>query len=606
MPEKDAQIQPRTALSAEILTAEFEKALQRMSERLRRVPTHLDDLAFMLQHEGRPLSLELFYNMRDLFMSVPPRRMLYKTARQIAKSTTASAANIVERIVRKETKSLIVTPLFAQAHRLSTEIAAPMVDRCLFRDGIVGGNEQQVLKRRYANSSVDHYCYAFLSAGRIRGFSGIDRIWLDEIQDVRAEFLPVIEQTAAGRQYTGWKWYTGTPLSMGNLIQILWESSSQAVEAVKCLACNRWNIGCVEEDLLKMIGRTTCVCAACGRPLDVMMKVYIPRYPEREEDFPGRHVSQVLHPFHALIPSKWKELRWFMEKYTTARFYNEILGESYDSADRMIDQPSLRRACVLGPNTFEEARRRKKELALSCVAVDWTGGGDGNSLTKIVFGGVPYRSSEVHIHYMVSLPPSMPVQDQIPEVLRLVNAYRPDLFAHDYTGHGWLFEALGVSLDLDKRIIRPFEYGMSAAREVIYANTSKTGLRSSLHLDHTRSLFALYSMLKAGRVKLPDWDAQRSADSEARPADDFMNMFAESRPGLRSGEVLYVRKDSGHSDDFVHATNFLASACWHEMGSYPAVADTHGEARLAMTDEEAAQTEGMWMNVPPDEDIYTV
>lgn len=597
MPENSAEIKARPQLPAyETLLSSLQAGLETVRQKLGGKVTHLDCLAFLLQHEGHPLSLNKFFMFQDLFAAMPPKRMVFMTGRQTAKSTSAVAANSIERIVRPNTKSLIVTPLFQQVHRLSTEVAAPMVAKGLFHDEILENTAQQVLKRKYANGSVDHYSYAFMTANRIRGISGIDRIWMDEVQDIRDEFIPIIEQTSAGRPLTAWKWYTGTPLSMSNTIQKLWEESSQGVETVKCGHCGHWNIACVEHDLLAMIGPETCVCSKCQKPLDVMKKVFIMRHPDREELFPGRHISQVLHPFHALIPSQWRELRRNQEKYTTAQFHNEVLGSSFDSADRMIDLDSLRNACTLGPNTLEEALRLRNTLDVAGVAVDWTGGGDGHSFTKMVFGGIPRNSSELRVLYMVCMPKSMPIQAQIPEVLRLAERFHPDLFAHDYSGHGWLFEALGLSLDLDQRLIWPFEYGMSPNREVIYSNPAKSGLRSSYHLDHTRSLFALYTMIKAGRVKFPDWMQQCSHDSHERPVDDFMHMYAETHPGLRSGEILYVRRDSGHSDDYVHATNFLASACWYAKGSYPAVNETSlTGARLVPTEEEAAEMDGGWM-----------
>lgn len=586
-----------------MLASALADRLAEMTARLKAgPPEHLDSFTFMLQHEGHPLRLDKFFSFLPMFQSVRPYRMVFKTGRQVAKTTSACASNTINRMLRPDTKALIVTPLFGQVHRISTEIAGPMVARGLFRDEILENTAQQVLKRRYSNGSVDHYSYAFMSAGRIRSISGIDDIWLDEVQDIRTEFIPVIEQTSAGRAMPGRKLYSGTPLSMANTIQLLWEESSQAVEAIKCDHCGFWNLGCVDQHLIRMIGKHSCTCAKCDRILDVMAKVYIPRYPEREEDFQGCHISQVLHPLHAMIPSKWHELRRNMENYTTAQFHNEVLGESYDSADRMIDLDSLRNACTLGPNTMEEALRLRDKLELAAIGVDWTGGGDGQSLTKVVFGGLERGSSTVKVLFMFALPPSMPIQSQIPEILRLVSMFRPDIFAHDYSGHGWLFETLGLNLDLDNRLIWPFEYGLSPNREVIYSNESKTGLRKSLHLDHTRSLFALYSMIKAGRVLFPDWKGQTNPDSGGRPCDDFMHMYAESHPGLRSGEILYVRKDHGHSDDFVHATNFMASACWYAMGSYPTIpGKSKRGARLQVDAFEAAELEGEWLdgNRPP-------
>jgi len=593
--------------SYEMLASRFESLLGNTVDLFKSGFTSLEHLAFMLKLEGKPLSMKDHYMFNDMFAALPAKRTMYKAARQTAKTTTGVAANGLERIVRPNTKALIVTPFFRQVHRISTEVAAPMFGDGMFRDEISDMSTQQVLKRKYANGSMDHYGYAFQSVSGLRGLSGIDRIWIDEIQDMKSAFIPIIEQTSAARPYTAWKLYSGTPLSMGNPLQVLWEESSQAVETIKCEHCGRRNYACVEEHLLEMVGEKTCVCYHCKRPLDVMKKVFVPRYPDREDAFPGRHVSQVLHPRHALIPSQWRELRRNQETYTTAQFYNEVLGESYDSADRMIDHQALMDACTLGPNTLDEALKQRDSLELAGMGVDWTGGGDGESFTKVLFGGLKRGSSTLRILYMLALPKSMPIQAQVPEILRLVERFRPSIFAHDYSGHGWLFESLGLSLNLDRELIWPFEYGSSPNREVVYANEAKTGLRRSLHLDHTRSLFALFSMIKAGRVKFPDWMSQCNKDNNTRPVDDFMHMFAETRPGLRTGEYLYVKRDSGHSDDFCHAANFLATACWYSQGSYPSLpAATNGGARLQPTPEEVDGLEGEWANKPRSEGPYVV
>jgi len=334
-----------------------------------------------------------------------------------------------------------------------------------------------------------------------------------------------------------------------------------------------------------------------------MKKVFVPRYPDREDDFPGIHVSQIMHPLHALEASAWKELRRnvYGSNYTTAQVYNEIFGESYDSADRMISQPELQAACSLGPNTIQEALSRRGKMDITCVGIDWTGGGDGSSLTKLVFGGIPHNSSEVHVLYMEQLPKSMPIQEQLPEVMRLIERLDPDIVAHDYTGHGWLFEAFGLSRGLSRNSICPFEYGISAGHEVIYPHESGTGLRRSLHLDHTRSLFALFSMIKAGRVKFPDWNGQKDKDTGTLPVNDFMHMFAESRRGF-AGDLLCVKKDHGQSDDFVHATNFMASACWYRAGSYPSVPSRGPSgASTVASPEDVAEAEGDWQQYDEDD-----
>jgi hypothetical protein len=601
MPETKVEIK-HTPSDAELFTA-FERCLNAMVERVRTGISNIADFTFMLNLEGHPMSLQKFGMFEEMFDVMPVRRELWLTARQAAKSTSGAASGILERLSRAGSRSLIVAPLFSQSARISKEITAPMVVNSMFRDEIITlPSKQKVLQRTYCNGSTETYSYALLDVLRIRGISGIDRLWVDEIQGIREDLLAVIEQTQAARPYTGWKRYTGTPLSMGNLIEVLWGRSSQAEQCIRC-GCGHWNIGSVEHDLLKMIGPAGPICVKCGKTLDVTKQVFVPKHPDRDEEFRGRHISQVLHWLHACIPSQWKELRKNMADMPIYQFYNEVLGTSYDSADRMIDQPSLRMACCLGPNTMKEAIRKKAELSIAAMGIDYGGGGDTHSKTKVVFGGLKADSSEIHIHYMVELPQSMPPPEQAAELLRMVAQYKPAVFAHDYTGMGWLFETLGFGTSLDPNIIYPFTYGYSPNREVIYANIGEKGARASLHLDHTRSLFATFTAIKAMKIKLPGWDLQVDPDNGSRPVDDFLAVFAERRPSVRGGDVLTIKKDAGHSDDFAHAVNFLASACWYKAGSYPSMPEVNSQGvRLRLSPEEAEELDGDWMIQRDDDD----
>jgi len=201
----------------------------------------------------------------------------------------------------------------------------------------------------------------------------------------------------------------------------------------------------------------------------------------------------------------------------------------------------------------------------------------------------------------------MPPQAQMAKVLQYQSRYRPSILAHDYTAMGWVFEGLGLHSRVEPGIIWPFTYGFSPTRDVIYVNKATEGSRSSMHLDHTRSLFALFTMIKGGRVRFPDFELQKDANTGVRPVDDFLATFSERRPSARAGDILYVKRDPGSSDDYVHAVNFLASACWYQAGSYPSVPELFDNARLKHTEDELARMEGEWLSPMLDGDeTYTV
>jgi hypothetical protein len=76
-----------------------------------------------------------------------------------------------------------------------------------------------------------------------------------------------------------------------------------------------------------MIGKKGCICAKCGKLLDISSGHYVHSHPDRINSFRGYHISQVTHPLHAGYESKWAELLYKMETYPETKFHNEILGE---------------------------------------------------------------------------------------------------------------------------------------------------------------------------------------------------------------------------------------------------------------------------------------
>lgn len=605
MPLKQIYSTAPSTLSDNEAFRRFNKHLEALTDKVKRGQiNNFSDFCFLLSIGGVPMQMDDFYFFRDMFSVMPCKREVWKTGRQTSKTHSSNGSNILERTFRPETKSLTVTPLFSQIKRISTDVVYPMMRDSIWSNCFFTPNSKQsILQRQYANRSVDYYSYAGLDAKRIRSISGIDRLNLDEVQDMLTDVLPIIEQTQVARPRTGWKRYTGTPLSMGNLLQKLWNESSQAEECVRCAHCSRWNIGAIDQHLEKMIGKETCVCAFCGRPLDVYAKVFVPRYPDREDFFLGRHISQVMHPLHACIPSQWKELLRSLNssEWTKARIYNELFGESFDSAERMIDLPTLQMASCLGPNTLAEALHRRNDLAITAMGIDWGGGGDNNSLTKIVLGGLLRGSSKVVCHFLYCLPQSLPPQAQVAEILGLIEKYQPMCIAHDYTGGGWLFETLGLERHVRPNQLYPFTYAYSPSSEVIHKRDDIIGARSSLVLDRTRSLLILYTQLKAGNLLLPDWESQLDRITGKRPADDFMHMFLEAKPRPVGSDLLYVKTDPGESDDIVHAVNLMASACWYTSGSYPSTNSLiQPESSLILTEEEVRDTDPLMLHETPD------
>ena len=81
------------------------------------------------------------------------------------------------------------------------------------------------------------FSFAYQDAERTRGISA-DKNVIDEVQDMDISFLPVIHETISASQEWGLIQYAGTPKTMDNTIQVLWQDSSMAEWMVKCPHCS--------------------------------------------------------------------------------------------------------------------------------------------------------------------------------------------------------------------------------------------------------------------------------------------------------------------------------------------------------------------------------
>jgi len=70
------------------------------------------------------------------------------------------------------------------------------------------------------------FSFAFLNPDRVRGVSA-DRVGIDEIQDLDITFLPIIRECMSASDLAI-RQFTGTPKTLDNTLESLWQESSQA------------------------------------------------------------------------------------------------------------------------------------------------------------------------------------------------------------------------------------------------------------------------------------------------------------------------------------------------------------------------------------------
>ena len=554
--------------------ADIPSALEQVRDRILKSPDTSKLMAALplFRVKGKPFTLDDHFFFKPLFRIDFPRRGVYKCARQVGKTQNMSASKLARSLVIPYYNILFVCPRFEQIKRISNNYVKPLVFSSPVRDLLIDTKlirDQSVLQRTFRNGSTHVYSFAFLDAERIRSVAA-NEIAIDEVQDIIWDHIPVIAETLSGSKRWRQQLFTGTPKTLDNTIEKLWRQSSMGEWVIKCTACNHWNIACVEHDLLKMIGKTTVCCAKCGRPIEPREGGWAFPFEERNSTFVGYHIPQIVHPYHYETEDNWRELLFKMRTYPESRFYNECLGESFDSATRLMTMQALRQISTDNPNDIKTAALRAKNCNFVTIGIDWGGGGsESKSHTVVCLCGVRPGMDTVDVLYAIRLKQAMTPQEEVIYITNLITQFNPDLIAHDYGGAGNLREVMMIQAGVPEKRIVPYTYSVTAKRQIIYFNPGVAGTRSSYTIDKPRSLVTLCAMMRAGKVTLPRWPG----DTDDNPFLDFLNLSEEVQERARGSDAVIVSKAPESTDDTCHALNYAASCIWYHQQRYPDLAE---------------------------------
>lgn len=568
-------------------------------------------LPLLLTLKGKPYTLENHFPFAPLFRTRMALNVVIKAGRQVSKSTSLAANGVCVASSIPFFSTLYVTPLFEQARRLSTNYVRPFIDgspvKSLWSDT---STENSVLQRSFRNQSRMYFSFALLDADRVRGLS-CDRLCVDEVQDMDPDHLPVIREVMS---HSDWEisWYTGTPKTEDNTLQGLWTDSSQAEWFIPCKACKHWNIPSKEFDLIAMIGplrddiseqNPAVICAKCRRPIQPRDGRWVHRYPERRWSFVGYHTPQIIMPIHYRSGKKWAELLGKQRgagNTTKAQFYNEVLGESFDEATKLVTESDLKNAAILDivntPNDMSAAIKLLHNYPRKCLAVDWGGGGkDETSFTTLALLG--WNAGKIDILWGKRL---LTPHDHIGEAkacLEAFNTFNCDFLAHDYTGAGTLRETFinhaGVPLN---RLI-PMWLGRTARKNLIeHHPATKQHPRDYYMLDKARSLQLTCNCIKLKQIRSFKYDWRGKED--AGLLRDFLALIENKVPTAQAGDVYTIIRNPMLKDDFAQAVNIGACALWHSTQSWPNLSQL---ANIQLSEAQlnaASPIDATWDNGP--------
>lgn len=552
-------------------------------------------LPLVLNLNGKPYSIGDHFPFSPLFRVLMPKNQVWKTGRQLSKSTSLAAHGVVVANSIPFFKTLYVTPLYEQIRRFSNNYVRSFIEQSPVKSQWTGTDtENNVLQRSFKNKSMMLFSFAMLDADRVRGVSA-DRMCIDEVQDMDPEFIPIIQETMSYSRFA-MSHFTGTPKSLDNPLEGLYRRSSAAEWFIPCESCKHWNIPSREHDLDAMIGpyrddisekRPGTVCAKCQKPINPRMGRWVHRYPDRRWQFAGYHVPQLLLPLHYGDPEKWNTLLLKREGWgnmTQAQFYNEVLGESIDAGQKLVSETELRNAAVLpwenkkdpDPKCLQNIMDYKNRM----LAIDWGGGGEeGISFTVAAVLGFRVDGT-IDCLWAKRLIIGGDHLQEAKECMKIASKFKCDLIAHDYTGAGTVRETVMVQAGFNLDRVMAIRLVRSASQDLmVFKPATAINHRQHYSLDKTRSLLYTCQAIKLLQLRFfqYDWESQENPGLIA----DFLALI-ENKADSRSGSDIYtIQRNVLLSDDFAQAVNIGCSALWHVNQAWPNFAALAGLGQVS-------------------------
>lgn len=510
-------------------------------------PKRLSQIAeSLLWLDGQPFSLKDYPMYRAIYDG-RYRSTLLMCGRQVGKSSSLANFIIAESVSIPHFREYYLSPSKEQTLIFSnTRVGKVLSYSPLVRKYFQSPEtSDRVLHRSYTNGSENAFTYACDDADRARGYSA-DRTSYDEFQDMLFEaVVPVVNECMANSNYK-FETYTGTPKSMENSMQFLWERSTQSEWVMKCDRCSKHTF--IESE--KAMGKHGPICLACGDALDPRRGFWVDMVKQDPQSamrlIKGFHIPQPILP--ANVPKscpenvekaqeRWNDLLHKLATYPAYRFRNEVLGVSDSAGTRLVSLEELR-ALSQSYNLIPYPDPRSYTGVAWCVGgVDWSGGGtSGVSRTVLwVYGFVPETGKMRCLYYKV-FPGGNPVTD-VQEIAQILGMYQVRMVVGD-AGEGALPNAM-LRDALGHHRCTMVQYG-AFSKPVQWNGTDR------YHVDRTALIDNYMMQMKQQRVEyatVPEMEVSNK---------DVLNVYEEV---TNSGKKVW-RHSPQQPDDCLHAQLF--------------------------------------------------
>jgi hypothetical protein len=407
-----------------------------------------------------------------------------------------------------------------------------------------GALAKNIFEKQFVNRSKITLRYSYLTADRTRGIPAY-MLDIDEIQDILWDNIPVIEQCTSHapdrlRKYI----YAGTPKSLDNTIEYLRaQNSTQGEWVVPCDHCGTrvkggagrfWNI--LGE---KNIGKKGTICEKCGGEIDAQHPdadwANMVECPEGKEMFESYRIPQLMVPWRR-TPKGWAEILYHYENYPRAKFYNEVLGISFDSGLRPLNHAQVREHCLPEASMSPEGINPYIGMSFSqpvFMGVDW--GSGEHSFTVITLA--TYVGAKFRIFYMHRcLGKEVEPQVQLELICALVKKFNVRIIGCDHgSGHD---RNDHLKRQFGPQRVQTFQYMARCKKKVEWDGKL---MRWKVH--RTEAMSDIFNAIKRGVFQFPRWEEFKNPY-----AQDMCNIFSEENSTLHM--TVYSHSPDRPDDSF--------------------------------------------------------
>lgn len=446
---------------------------------------------------------------------------------------------------------LYVSPTSTQTKTFSNDrINEPLQTSDVLKAFMTSMLMANVFEKTFVNWSKIILRNAYLNADRTRGVPAW-ALALDEFQDILSDNIPIIEQCTshAPERYKQF-WYAGTPKGLDNNIEYYRSGhaknmamSTQGEWVVPCDSCGSkstgryWNI--LGE---KNIGKKGLICESCGALIN-------PQHPDatwanqvEAGIFESYRIPQLMVPW-----KKWDEILLDYERYPRDKFYNEVLGLSYDSGMRPLTKAQIKECCDDSISMFEEELTKYLPNKWQNPVFAGLDHGTGeHSYTVLCLGTyIGTRFTIFYIHRFSGI--DLDLELQKTKIVEILKRFGVNIIGSDYGGGHHMNDVLTREFGPTK--LAKFQYAGRARRKVEF----QSKLRRFI-VFRTEVMADIFNAIKRKNIlRFPKWE-----EFQQPFAQDMCNITAEYSETLRM--TTYGHRQDRPDDSF-HAILycFLAS-----------------------------------------------